>query len=147
VSLDKSHRSAARTGPAQVITVRPAVEVMSRQQLPYYVGISQATAASSGLSMHLIMIPPGGSAAPHLHRNYETAIYLLKGTVETRFGEGLKQSTINQEGDFIFIPADLPHQPVNLSPTEPAIAIVARNDPNEQENVVHYPVEVVEPER
>ena len=32
----------------------------------------------------------------------------------------------------------MPHQPVNLSTSEPARAIVARNDPNEQENVVPY---------
>ena len=41
-------------------------------------------------------------------------------------------------GDFIFIPADLPHQAVNLSDTDAAYAIVARNDPNEQESVVLY---------
>lgn len=29
-------------------------------------------------------------------------------------------------------------QPVNLSATEPARALVARNDPNEQESVVLY---------
>jgi uncharacterized RmlC-like cupin family protein len=32
----------------------------------------------------------------------------------------------------------VPHQPINLSDTEPAIAIVARNDPNEQEHVELY---------
>jgi uncharacterized RmlC-like cupin family protein len=40
--------------------------------------------------------------------------------------------------DFLFIPPDVPHQPINLSDTEPAIAIVARNDPNEQEHVELY---------
>lgn len=44
----------------------------------------------------------------------------------------------HQPGDFIFIPADLPHQVRNLSHTEPVRAIVARNDPNEQESVVLY---------
>jgi uncharacterized RmlC-like cupin family protein len=43
-----------------------------------------------------------------------------------------------EAGDFIFIPADVPHQPVNLSDSEPAHAIVARNDPNEQESVIAY---------
>jgi uncharacterized RmlC-like cupin family protein len=38
--------------------------------------------------------------------------------------------------DFLRIPADVPHQPVNLSDTEEVIAVVARNDPNEQESVV-----------
>jgi uncharacterized RmlC-like cupin family protein len=63
---------------------------------------------------------------------------VLEGKVETRYGPDLSQSVINEAGDFIFIPADLPHQPVNLSKSKPALAIVARNDPNEQESVVPY---------
>jgi uncharacterized RmlC-like cupin family protein len=60
---------------------------MSRQQLPYYVGISDATAGAKNISMNLIIIPQGGAAQPHQHEGYETAIYLLKGRVDTRYGE------------------------------------------------------------
>lgn len=111
---------------------------MTRQRLPYFVGISGATAGTSHLSMNLVIIPPGSSAEPHFHKDYETAIFLLKGRVETRYGKGLKQSVVNEAGDFLFIPPGVPHQPFNLSDTEVAQAIVARNDPNEQENVVPY---------
>jgi uncharacterized RmlC-like cupin family protein len=122
----------------QCITVRPDREVLTRQRLPYFVGISEATAGTKGLSMHMVVIPPSGMAAPHCHRDFETAIYVLEGRVETRYGPGLAQSVVNVAGDFLFIPPDLPHQAFNLSDTEPARAIVARNDPNEQENVVPY---------
>ena len=49
-----------------VVVVRPKVETMSRQQLPYYVGISEVTAGAKNISMNLIIIPPGGRcrAAP-----------------------------------------------------------------------------------
>ncbi len=124
----------------EIITVRPTAETMTRQRLPYFVGISQATAGTQGLSMNLVIIPPNSQPAPHFHRDYETAIYILKGRVETRYGEGLKKAIINEEGDFLFIPAGVPHQPINLSTTEAAQAIVARNDANEQENVVPYSV-------
>lgn len=87
--------------------------------------------------MNLIVIPPAGAAEPHLHKGYETAIYLLRGRVATRYGHKLEKSIICQGGDFILIKADVPHQPINLDATEPALAIVARNDPNEQESVVH----------
>lgn len=123
---------------AEIITVRPGTEVLSRQHLPYFVGISQDTTGATGIAMSLIVIPPGGAATPHIHRGYETAIYILEGQVRTLYGPGLRQSTINTAGDFLFIPADVPHQPVNLSSTQPAKAIVARNDPNEQESVVIY---------
>lgn len=123
---------------AEIVTIRPTETTMTRQQLPNFVGISSATAGSKHLSMNLVVIPPGGAAQPHVHRGYETAIYLVRGRVETRYGPGLRHSVIHEAGDFIFIPADVPHQPVNLSDTEPAHALVARNDPNEQESVVVY---------
>lgn len=126
----------------EIVTVRPEKTTMTKQKLPNFVGISEASAGSKHLSMNLVVIPAGGAAQPHVHRGYETAIYLLEGRVETRYGPGLRKSVIHEAGDFIFIPADVPHQPVNLSATEPAKALVARNDPNEQESVVPYDPEV-----
>lgn len=123
---------------ADITTIRPDAETFTRQKLPYYVGISAVTAGARGISMNLVVIPPGASAEPHFHRDYETAIYILEGRVKTLYGPGLKRSQINQTGDFLYIPAGVPHQPFNLSDTEPAKAIVSRNDPNEQENVVLY---------
>ena len=111
---------------------------MSRQQLPYYVGISETTAGAKNISMNLIIIPPGGAAEPHLHEGYETAIYLLKGRADTRYGKRLENSVICEAGDFVYIDADMPHEPINVSTTEPVLALVARNDANEQEHVVTY---------
>jgi uncharacterized RmlC-like cupin family protein len=39
----------------------------------------------------------------------------------------------------MYIPANVPHLPYNMSETEPCIAVVARTDPNEQESVVLLP--------
>jgi uncharacterized RmlC-like cupin family protein len=122
----------------EVVTVRPQAAVMTLQRLPYFVGVSGPTAGAKSISMNLVVIPAGGAAEPHYHRGYETAIYILKGRVETRYGAGLKKAVVNEEGDFLFIPPGLPHQPVNLSATETALAIVARNDAAEQESVVPY---------
>jgi len=126
------------TSNAEIVIIRPTTTTMTRQQLPNFVGISGETAGAKHLSMNIVIIPPGGAAQPHVHQGYETAIYLMSGRVETRYGPGLRNSVINEAGDFIFIPADVPHQPVNLSATEPAHAVVARSDPNEQESVVIY---------
>ena len=126
----------------EIVTIRPTVATDTVQRLPNYVGISAATTGSTGIAMNMVVIPPGGKAEPHLHRGYETAIYLLKGRVETWYGDNLEKSVVNEAGDFLFIPADLPHQARNLSDSEPAIAIVARNDANEQESVQVYPTPV-----
>lgn len=122
-----------------VVTVRGVEFGQSKQDLPFFPGISGKTAGAKGLSLLMVVIPPGGSAKAHVHKGFESAIYLIKGKVETRYGEGLKKSVVNEAGDFIFIPPDVPHQPVNLSQTEPAVAIVARNDPEEQEHVILLP--------
>jgi len=132
--------SATKIKNGEIRTIQPSAEIMTKQGLPYWVGVSGRTAGSQKISMSLVIILPGGSAHPHYHRGYETAIYILEGRAETLYGEDLKQSVVNKAGDFLYIPAGLPHQPVNLSETEPVKAIIARSDANEQESVVLYPV-------
>src|SRR5262249_9412928 len=121
-----------------IVAVRPERAVMTRQRLPYFLGISGQTVGARGLSMHMVVLPPGASAEPHLHDGYETGIYVLEGRVETRYGEGLTETVVSEPGDFLFIPQHLPHSARNLSSTEAARAIVARNDANEQEKVIPY---------
>lgn len=118
--------------------LRPDHEVMTRQRLPYFVGISGQTVGAGGLSMHLVVIPPGARAEPHIHVGYETGIYVLEGTVLTRWGAALENEVVSHAGDFLFVPPGVPHEAINLSSTEPARAVVARNDPAEQDKVEPY---------
>jgi uncharacterized RmlC-like cupin family protein len=122
----------------EIRVIRPEAEASERQRLAYFLGVSRDSCGSTGLAMHLVIVPPGAAAEPHSHEGYETAIYQLEGRVETRYGEGLGQSVVSEAGDFLFIPAGVPHQPVNLSATERAVALVARNDADEHERVVPY---------
>ena len=122
----------------KIVTVRPDVQIDTLQKLPNFVGISENTAGSKGISMNVVIIPAGARAKPHYHEGFETAIYLLKGDVQTFYGDNLKESCINKQGDFIYITAGVPHMPVNLSDAVDAIAIVSRNDANEQESVREY---------
>lgn len=125
---------------AEIVTVRPEVPIDTLQKLPNYVGISRQTAGSQGISMNVVIIPAGAKARPHYHEGFETAIYILKGEVQTFYGEGLSKSCINRQGDFLYIPAGLPHQPVNLSADTDAIALVSRTDASEQESVRPYEI-------
>jgi len=120
-----------------LVTISTPKEIKSKQNLPYFVGISNLTASSKSISMNMVVIPPGACAEPHYHEIFESGIYLLTGRVKTLYGDNLEQSVINEAGDFIFIPPDLLHQPFNLSKTQEARAIIVRNDPNEQEAIVH----------
>ena len=121
--------------PQQVQAIRPDRELMTRQRLPYFVGISGQTVNSTGPSMHIVVIPPGARAEPHLHIGYETGIYVLEGRVLTRWGAELEHEVISETGDFLFVPPGVPHEAINLSDTHPARAVIARNDPAEQDKV------------
>ncbi len=118
--------------------VRTPGEILSKQRLPCFVGISGQNTGSMGISMNLIVIPPGMYAEAHRHGNYESAVYLLRGHVRCRYGDGLAESADVEAGDFLWIGPGVWHQPINLSDTEEAVAIVARNDPEEQEHVELY---------
>jgi uncharacterized RmlC-like cupin family protein len=126
------------TLPATVQGLRPEREIFTKQRLPYFVGESGKTVGSSGLSMHLVVIPPGGRAEPHVHVGYETGIYVLEGSVLTRWGEGLENEVVSRAGEFLFVPPGVPHEAINLSATDAARAIVARNHPAEQDLVEPY---------
>jgi uncharacterized RmlC-like cupin family protein len=124
--------------PQTLRAIRPDRAVDTLQRLPYFIGVSGSTVGARGLSMHVVVIPPGARAEPHIHLGYETGIYVIEGRVETRYGVGLTQSIVSEAGDFLFVPPGVPHEAINLSATEPARAIVARNDPAEQDKVAPY---------
>jgi uncharacterized RmlC-like cupin family protein len=89
--------------------------------------------------MELATIPPGAQAKAHLHREQESAAYIISGELVLWFGTGLEESVMAGPGDFVYIPEGVPHLPMNRSHTEPVVAILTRTDPNEQESVVPLP--------
>ena len=123
---------------ARVQGIRADSQVMTRQRLPCFIGISGQTVGSTALSMHLVVIPPGARSTPHIHVGYETGIYVLEGRVRTRWGPALEHEVVSEAGDFLFVPPGVPHEAINLSATEPARAVVARNHPAEQDLVEPY---------
>jgi uncharacterized RmlC-like cupin family protein len=131
-----TERGLRRRAAGRCALVRPEPGSMTRQGLPKFAGISVEQGAT-GLCMHLVTVPPGGSARPHFHRDHESAIYLLEGSAETVWWdeEGNRHSIVQVPGEFLYIPANVPHQVFNLSQDQPARAVIARTDPNEQESV------------
>jgi uncharacterized RmlC-like cupin family protein len=77
---------------ATCVVVRGGATYSGAQGLDYSEGISAQTAGARGLCMHLLTVPPGVAARPHLHEQHETAIYVLSGRAEMRYGEGLRGS-------------------------------------------------------
>jgi uncharacterized RmlC-like cupin family protein len=112
---------------------------VGKQGFSYAPAISAETVGARAIHMQMLTVPPGGRAKAHKHENHETAIYAISGRAGMYYGERLEHHMVVEPGQFVYIPANMPHLPYNLSPTEPAVAIVARTDPNEQESVVLLP--------
>ena len=123
---------------AQCKVIRGGAAFHGKQGMDYFAGISAESAGSSGICMHMLVLPPGGKAKPHYHESHETAIFQLEGSTSFYHGPNLEFLDHVGEGDYVYIPAGVPHQPFN-SGDKVARALIARTDPNEQESVVLLP--------
>jgi uncharacterized RmlC-like cupin family protein len=56
----------------------------------------------------------------------------------SRIGEDLERREVVRAGDYLYVPAGVPHVAVNRG-AMPAVFVGARTDPNEQESVVMRP--------
>ncbi len=133
--MDMNHEPA---GSGEAVLVRTGRTYEGKQGLTYGEGIFADNTGAVGLCLHVLRIPAGGRAKTHLHASHETAIYLIEGNVSVLHGPGLAHRTEMQAGDYLYIPADCPHVPINTGSVE-AFAVLARTDPNEQESVVLLP--------
>ena len=128
----------AKTSPF-CACLRAGEPFIGKQGFTYAPAISAESVGARAIHLQLLKIPPGARAKAHKHELHETAIYMLSGEVGMWYGARLENHMVTRAGDFVYIPADTPHLPYNLSQTEPATAVVARTDPNEQESVVMLP--------
>ena len=104
----------------------------------YKLGMSGKNVGARALSMNVAMIPPGGVAGAHIHVGFEVMLYILDGRVRHEYGDGLKQVVENGPGDFIFIEPGIPHEVFNASDIDPVVAVVARSDASEWQNIIPY---------
>jgi len=140
MTIDTSTETANRLARMPTCLVaRPGAEFVGKQALFYAPGISAESVDAQGIHLQVVTVPPGGRAKAHKHDGHETAIYILSGESSMWYGERLEEQLSARAGDFIYIPAGMPHLPHNLSATESCVAIIARTDPNEQESVVLLP--------
>jgi len=93
--------------------------------------ISAATTGAHNLYMGIFRVPAGARGRPHYHDNCESALYMLSGSIEIRFGDQLEQSLLVESGDMLYVPPRETHTVTNASETEPAEYVVARDSPTE----------------
>ncbi len=92
-------------------------------------GIDGISAGASKIWLGHATVVPNTMGPPHHHGEAETAVYVLKGRVRVYFGEDFKEMTEAGPGDYLFVPANMPHIEGNPY-DEPAEAVLSRGPDN-----------------
>jgi uncharacterized RmlC-like cupin family protein len=138
------NETAAQAGAVEggdgILVIRGSGNWRAWNGIRYRTGLHAHNVGARHLSMNVATIPPGGIAYAHIHDGFEVMLYILEGRVRHDYGDGLAHSIENCAGDFIFIAPGVPHEVRNLSDAEPVVAVVARSDASEWENIRPYNV-------
>ena len=104
--------------------------------------ISQATAGAHNIYMGRFRVPPGARSLPHYHEGCESSLYMLSGSVRIRWArppsDHLEQELEVTPGDMLYVPPRVTHVVENVSGSEPAEYVVARDSPTEDAVVVPW---------
>ncbi len=121
-----------------ILVIRGSGNCRSWNNIRYKTGLSARNVGATRLSMNVATIPPGGVAYAHIHVGFELMLYILEGRVRHEYGPNLEHILENEAGDFIYIEPGVPHEVFNMSQTEPVVAVVARSDASEWENIAPF---------
>jgi len=109
------------------------------------VAISGSRTQSERLWAGTNLIRAGEQTGPHHHGALESVIYIVYGHALMRWGDRLEYITKAGPGDFLLVPAWLPHQEINASPSEDLHCVLVRS--GVEEVVINLDLDVVdEPE-
>ncbi|WP_454629794.1 cupin domain-containing protein [Bradyrhizobium cenepequi] len=91
--------------------------------------IDPALGIPSAIWGGLFEVKPGSRTGVHHHGNQETIAFVLSGVCEIRWGARGEFVAHAEAGDFIHVPAFLPHMESNLSKVWPFRWVVVRSTP------------------
>ena len=75
----------------------------------------------------IFIVEPGAKTGIHHHGEQETIAYVLAGDCRVRWGEHGEHSALAQAGDFIHVPAWVPHMEINESEADRCAWVVVRS--------------------
>lgn len=105
------------------------------------VAISGSRTGSDALWAGTNLIKPGSQTGPHHHGALESIIYVVRGEAHMRWGDRLEWITKAGPGDFLQVPAWVPHQEINAG-AEDLHCVLVRS--GKEEVVVNIEVDAVD---
>lgn len=73
------------------------------------------------------LVGPGARTGIHHHGSQETIVYVLEGESYVEWGERGEHNATVRAGDFLHVPAGLPHREINPSTDKPFRWVVIRS--------------------
>ncbi len=110
--------------------VRPAQFDNATAQTPgsqRFAAIHPGAGIESPMWGGLFLVEPGARTGIHHHGEQHTIAYVLSGSSYVRWGERGEFDATLQAGDFLFVPAWLPHMEINPSSEVPFHWVVVRS--------------------
>jgi len=123
---------------SELIVVKPGQTYEGKQGFTYGAGASLETVGAQHVCMNVLPVPPGVHAKTHYHEGIETIAYMLEGSCDVFYGDGLEKHVSVQTGEQVFVPADMPHAPFNRSGA-PCTWIVVHSSGSDQDGIVLLP--------
>jgi uncharacterized RmlC-like cupin family protein len=93
--------------------------------------VSPTTTGAENIYMGVFKVPAGAQSMPHYHADCESAVYMLRGSLRVRWGEGLEHALTLEPGDMAYVPPRETHLLENPSEFEEAEYVVARDTADE----------------
>jgi uncharacterized RmlC-like cupin family protein len=116
-----------------ISVVHPAELSSETQQTPGSLRLSAIAAVHgivSSLWAGIFVVEPLAKTGIHHHGEQDTVVYVLEGEACVRWGNFGEHSTTVRAGDFLHVPAWLPHQELNRSKEHLFRWVVVRSTPD-----------------
>ena len=104
--------------------------------------ITHARTGATKLWAGTVTIHPNAKTGAHHHGDLESIIYVVSGRARMRWGERLEFLAEAGPGDFIYVPAYVPHQEINAKRDEPLECVLVRS--GQEPVVVNLEIEPAE---
>jgi uncharacterized RmlC-like cupin family protein len=91
--------------------------------------ISAGQGSGSSMWAGIFVVEPSAMTGIHHHGEQETVVYVLEGEAFVRWGNRGEYSATVRAGDFLRVPAWLPHQEINPSSEHQFRWVVVRSTP------------------
>ncbi len=103
---------------------------------PVTLGMNREVALSGGRTGGALwagtnLIKPRSATGAHHHGELHSIIYVICGEAHMRWGDRLEWIAKAGPGDFLQVPAWLPHQEINASDTQDLHCVIVRSGPEE----------------